>query len=143
MNRVLQPDMPMAMFVTCLLAIVDLEHGSMCYSTAGHPPPFHIKKDAAIELGGRGAPLGLFPDRTYQDHTIQIEPGDRLLFYSDGLSEAHNSAGDMFSEIQLTPIIQQANGVELIPFLLQALVDFTGVLSEPEDDVTLVSLERG
>jgi len=128
--------------VTCLIAILDQEKGCLCYSTAGHPPPYFINRDGAKELGGRGVPLGLLPDRSYQDHEVQIEHGDRLLFFSDGLSEAHSPAGLMFSEGPLDEIIRQSAGSDLIPLLLHELAEFTGTRAEPEDDVTLVSLER-
>lgn len=142
MNDVLQPDMPMSMFVTCLFAILDLPTGCLRYSTAGHPPPYHITDQGVVELSGRGAPLGLLPDRTYNDQEVILQPGDRLLFFSDGLIEAHSPTGEMFSESRLSPEMMQLPGAEIIPRLMQELADFTGIRSEPEDDITLVSLER-
>ncbi len=142
MNEVLQPDMPMGMFVTCLFAILESETGCMHYSTAGHPPPYHITEEKVVELPGRGTPLGLLPDRTYADYELYIQPSDRLLFFSDGLIEAHNPTGEMFSETRLNPEMLQLPGSEIIPRLMQELAHFTGARSEPEDDVTLVTLER-
>jgi serine phosphatase RsbU (regulator of sigma subunit) len=142
MNDVLQPDMPMSMFVTCIFAVLDLQTGCVRYATAGHPPPYHITDQGVQELKGRGAPLGLLPDRTYNDLEVYLQTGDRLLFFSDGLIEAHDPQGRMFSESRLNPTMLQLPGAEIIPCLMQELADFTGVRSEPEDDVTLVTLER-
>jgi sigma-B regulation protein RsbU (phosphoserine phosphatase) len=142
MNSVLEPDMPMSMFVTCLFGIIDLDKGILRYATAGHPPPIQISQGLSRELPGKGMPLGLMPDREYNDFDVEVQMGDSLLFFSDGLIEAHNDDGEMFDELSLCRVLDAWEGDELVAYMLNALEDFTKMREEPEDDVTLVSLER-
>jgi len=142
MNDVLQPDMPMYMFVTCLVSILDPKTGAFRFATAGHPPPFQRTKNGVVELIAKGMPLGLFPERTYEDVETMIERGDTLLFFSDGLIEAQDDNKNLFGEGRLEQILAEFKGEELIPLLLEKLAEFTHSKAEPDDDVTLVSLER-
>jgi anti-sigma regulatory factor (Ser/Thr protein kinase) len=80
---------------------------------------------------------------TYEEKEIQLEPGESLLLYSDGLVEAHNTARDMFGFPRLARLVaEHQDSSTLINFLLDELARFTGADWEQEDDVTLVTLER-
>ncbi len=97
------------------------------------------------ELRARGMPLGLMPGMEYEELETALAPGDALLFYSDGLVEAHNSKREMFSFPRLRDLMGQHEGSrpeDLVDFLLQELSDFTGPEWEQEDDITLVTLQR-
>lgn len=142
MNDAMVPDMPMMMFVTCLIAILDPLQGRLRYATAGHPPPIHCSREGAISLPGRGVPLGLFENKVYEDHEVAVAQGDFLLLFSDALLEAHNPQEDMFGDVLLMDLLRGCSGEEIVPFLLAELAKFTHPRSEPEDDVTLVSLLR-
>jgi phosphoserine phosphatase RsbU/P len=142
MNNVLQPDMPMYMFVTCIISILDPQTGALRFSTAGHPPPFHRKPQGVIELKAKGMPLGLLPDRVYEDHEVIVEKGDDLLFFSDGLIEAQDDARELFGEERLQKILAEYHDKNLIPFLLNEMAAFTHSKAEPDDDITLVTLDR-
>jgi len=88
-------------------------------------------------------PLGLFPGMLYEERTLTITPGETLLFYSDGLVEAHNSTREMFGVPRLTHLLaQDIRWTSLIDFLLESLKNFTSQENEQEDDVTLVTLHR-
>jgi anti-sigma regulatory factor (Ser/Thr protein kinase) len=88
-------------------------------------------------------PLGLMPDMDYEECEAQLAEGDTLLFYSDGIVEAHNENREMFSFERLRNILQvHPGGASLVEFLLAELADFTGDDWEQEDDVTFVTLER-
>jgi serine/threonine protein phosphatase PrpC len=82
-----------------------------------------------------------FYRKRYNTETI-IEPGESILFYSDGLVEAHNSSRDMFGEERLKEIVSNhtINPQSLINTLLSEMVEFTGQENEQEDDVTFVAL---
>jgi len=81
----------------------------------------------------------------YEDKEMLLEPGDNLLFYSDGLVEAHNQRREMFGFPRLRKLVAEyptGNGAALIDFLLAALAQFTGNGWEQEDDISLLTLQR-
>jgi serine phosphatase RsbU (regulator of sigma subunit) len=146
-NNLLCEDMPQKMFVTCQLAILEPDTGRLCYSNAGHPLPFQWTGGGLDELCATGMPLGLIPRLTYEDKETYLMPGDRLLMYSDGLSEAHDPQGEMFGTERLArllspPAAVPTSGEELIRYITGQLAEFTGPGWEQEDDVTLLVLER-
>jgi serine phosphatase RsbU (regulator of sigma subunit)/anti-sigma regulatory factor (Ser/Thr protein kinase) len=145
-NDLLYPDIPPKMFVTCLYALLDPATGRLRYANAGHDLPYRRHGSQVEELRAIGMPLGLMPGMRYEEKEIVLEPGERVLFYSDGLVEAHNPQREMFSFPHLRELmgLPQPAGSEtsLIDFLLAELHRFTGDGWEQEDDVTLVTLER-
>jgi serine phosphatase RsbU (regulator of sigma subunit) len=98
----------------------------------------------AGELRATGMPLGLLPDTLYEEGETALTPGDLLLFYSDGLVEAHNPEREMFGLARLNSLLAETlpDGPALLGELREALATFTGVGWEQEDDVTLVVLQR-
>ncbi len=142
-NDVLHPDVPAKMFVTCLCAVLDINTGRLEYANAGHNPPQQRTSQGVVELRARGMPLGLMPNMEYEVKETQLAPGDTVLFYSDGLVEAHNEAHDMFGMKRLQALVTEHPGGEsLIGFLKDALFTFTGAQWEQEDDVTYVVFQR-
>jgi serine phosphatase RsbU (regulator of sigma subunit)/anti-sigma regulatory factor (Ser/Thr protein kinase) len=141
-NEALCPDIPTNMFVTCLYAVLDTSTGQLRYANAGHDLPYRRHGDEASELRATGMPLGLMEGMAYEEKETQLEPGDTLLLYSDGLVEAHNRTGDMFGFPRTRELIgsftERADG--LIDFLLTQLSQFTGSGWEQEDDITLVTI---
>jgi serine phosphatase RsbU (regulator of sigma subunit)/anti-sigma regulatory factor (Ser/Thr protein kinase) len=141
-NDLLEPDIPARMFVTCLYALLDPKTGLMQFANAGHDLPYRAGRTGTDELHARGMPLGLMPGMTYEEKTIQLNPGDTVLLYSDGLAEAHAPDGEMFGFPRVKVLLDhEARGQELIDYLLSELADFTGEGWEQEDDVTLVTLQ--
>jgi serine phosphatase RsbU (regulator of sigma subunit) len=147
-NNLLCEDMPMNMFTTCLLVILDPKSGQVSYANAGHNLPYQRTTRGVLELRTTGVPLGLFPNVVYDDKETTLDYGESLLMYSDGLTEAHNSRGEMFDYPRLRQYLEYQPGVlplhgeELIRFLMEKLAEFTGPNWEQEDDVTLVTLVR-
>lgn len=141
-NNILCPDMPPNMFVACLYALLDPGARRLRFANAGHNPPYCRAVDRQVtELRARGMPLGLMPDMTYEENEVELDLGDQVVFYSDGLVEAHNSGGEMFGFPRLREMLARpACAPEMIPCLLEALSAFTGPSWEQEDDVTLVTL---
>lgn len=147
-NEVLSAEMPMDMFVTCLLAVLDPRNGHLRYANAGHNPPYLNTSQGVVELRASGIPLGLFPDLDYEEKEVYLEDGDRLLIYSDGLVEAHNPEREMYGfprlreEIEAISAALRLPGDAVIQRLMQSLSDFTGPGWEQEDDITLVTVSR-
>lgn len=143
-NDLLCPDIPPKMFVTCLYAVLDPRSGHLQYANAGHDLPYRSGGGGVDELRATGMPLGLMPGMHYEEKETRLEPGESVLFYSDGLVEAHNTRREMFSFPHLRELLvaRRAEGTTLIDTLLSELHNFTGDGWEQEDDVTLVTLER-
>jgi anti-sigma regulatory factor (Ser/Thr protein kinase) len=142
-NEVLCPEIPLHMFVTCLYAILDPASGRLRYANAGHDLPYRRGDGGVSELRATGMPLGLMPDMRYEEKETVLAAGETVLFYSDGLVEAHNPERAMFGFRRLMGLMgQHPGGAGLIDALRGALAEFTGPDWEQEDDITLVILER-
>jgi serine phosphatase RsbU (regulator of sigma subunit)/anti-sigma regulatory factor (Ser/Thr protein kinase) len=142
-NDLLCPDIPPKMFVTCLYAILDPATGRLQYANAGHDLPYRHHMGTSAELRATGMPLGLMPGMSYEEKETILEPGEHVLFYSDGLVEAHSPTREMFGFPRLMALLaEQGAASEVIDLLLTNLADFTGPDWEQEDDVTLVTLHR-
>ncbi len=142
-NDILLPEMPSRMFVTCLYLVVEPATGRVTYANAGHNLPAVRTDGGVIELRATGMPLGLLPDRTYEEKEGTLGPGQTVLLYSDGIDEAHAPDGEMFGVPRVRELMGDGlAGSELIDHLLEALHEFVGRDWEQEDDITLVSLER-
>jgi anti-sigma regulatory factor (Ser/Thr protein kinase) len=97
-----------------------------------------------VELRATGMPLGLMPAMAYEELETTLDPGQSLLFHSDGLVEAHDPQRKMFGFPRLARLVgETAGGQVLIDRLLRELGGFTGSGWEQEDDITLVTMERG
>ncbi len=142
-NDLICPDIPAKMFITCFYAILDPKTGHLQFANAGHDVPYVKRGNSFIELRARGMPLGLLPGMPYEVQELQLEPGDSILFYSDGLVEAHNPQREMFGFPRLSEYVaDHPGGAALIQSVLEYLEVFTGPNWEQEDDVTLMTLER-
>src|SRR5215216_3549739 len=143
-NEALTVRIPPNMFVTCFYAILEPESGSLTYANAGHDLPYlHRGRGEAEELRARGMPLGLMPGRGYEEKKTILEAGERALFYSDGLVEAHDSKGEIFGFPRLRALVaEHAEEGSLGDFLLEELYSFVGERWEQEDDITLLTLRR-
>jgi predicted ester cyclase len=145
-NDVIVPDIPNNMFITCLYAILEPNSGRLVYANAGHDLPYRRRTgrdQAAEELRARGMPLGLMPEMSYEEKEIVLERGESVLFYSDGLVEAHDPQREMFGIPRLRGLVaEHAEKESLVDKLLEELHLFTGEDWEQEDDVTLLTLQR-
>jgi serine phosphatase RsbU (regulator of sigma subunit) len=129
--------------VTCFYAVLDPEGASLTYANAGHDLPYLYRNGDAEELRARGMPLGLMPGMSYEEGEVTLAEGDCVLFYSDGLVEAHASDGEMFGFPRLRALVAEHGGERsLRNLLLEELYSFVGDGWEQEDDVTLLTLRR-
>jgi serine phosphatase RsbU (regulator of sigma subunit)/ketosteroid isomerase-like protein len=142
-NETLVARIPPNMFVTCFYGVLDPKSGSFTYANAGHDLPYLRRSGDAKELRARGMPLGLMPEMGYEEMEIVLEAGESVLFYSDGLVEAHDLKRQMFGFPRLRALVAE-HGAErsLVEFLMEELYSFVGDGWEQEDDITLVTLRR-
>jgi serine phosphatase RsbU (regulator of sigma subunit)/predicted ester cyclase len=142
-NDALVTDIPPNMFVTCFYGVLDPNSATMSYANAGHDLPYRRHGGDAEELRARGMPLGLMPGIGYEEYETVLEASESVLFYSDGLVEAHDPKGEMFGFPRLRALVaEHAEERSLEDFLLEELYSFVGEGWEQEDDITLLTLER-
>lgn len=139
-NRLLCRNMASGRFATFCYARIEPSAGRIVYSNAGHNPPFLIRADGSVEgLSDGGMVLGIFPDVTYEQAEITLRPGDRLLFYTDGITEARNPEGDEYGEDRLAQAASgvRSKGADAIKDAV--LADVNGFTNGKfEDDATLI-----
>jgi len=147
MNQALCNNNSANLFVTYVFAVLDLEKGVMTYCNAGHNPFFVLKCDGNVEspVKRHGIPLGVRPNRPYGKSDLNLNIGDTLFFYTDGVTEAKNSANEFFGEERLAAVLKRAAMEHLSPLELDqsirdALAEFVGD-AEQFDDITVVSLK--
>lgn len=142
-NDLLVEQIEPLMFVTCCFCVLDPANGSLTYANAGHLPPYQQTAQGAIELRATGLPLGLMPGIRYEEKEAQLQLGDNLILYSDGLIEAHSPKGEMFGFPRFRQALtRHVNCHELIAHLTTRLSTFTESSGNQEDDVTLVALQQ-
>jgi serine phosphatase RsbU (regulator of sigma subunit)/predicted ester cyclase len=144
-NETLLARIPQNMFVTCFYAILEPNSGSLVYANAGHNLPCwcHEPTATTTDLSATGMPLGLMAGMSYEEKESVLAPGEGVLFYTEGLIEAHNPQGEMFGTPHLWGLLSELpmGGADLSATLLEELYSFTGEGWEQEDDITLLTLE--
>src|SRR5215211_9367005 len=143
-NEVLWTYIPPNMFVTCFCGILNPESGRFTYANAGHNPPLRQHGGKAIDLRATGMPLGLMLGMYYEEKETVLLPGDGVLFYSDGLIEAHNQEREMLGSHRLRDLLKEhtPGAKHLTAYMVAELGRFTGEQWEQEDDITLVALQH-
>lgn len=148
-NRTILRSSDSSSWVSAFFAVVDPGIGSLEYCTAGHPPPLLRKNGAHTDLTrvrpleGHSPILGALPDLTYEEHRAELEPGDLLLLYTDGVLEARRQ-GELYGEERLRTFVRDLGGIRTsrVPALVyEEVMRFAeGRLT---DDVALVAVGRG
>lgn len=129
-------------FVTALYAFIDAPSRSIVYASAGHPPPFvwHAATKSIDSLKPGGFALGPFRKASYANSRIALEPGDRLIFYTDGITEAANGAREFYGDHGLLEFIQRHCDLSAEQFT-NKLIDDVGLWSRAQDDdLTVVAV---
>jgi serine phosphatase RsbU (regulator of sigma subunit) len=144
-NNLLIPDTEQGMFVTAVYAVLYPESGELVYANAGHNPPLWLTADGKIErLTRTGMALGVVEGTSMEDRRIELNPGDGLLLYTDGLSEASSATGDFFGEERIIAALQAGGGKSAERILQRIQVDldmFVGAEAQ-SDDLTMLLLRR-
>ena len=128
-----------ARFLTAFCGILGAD-GSLVYSNAGHNAPFLVTASGVRRLETGGLVLGLFEHAVYEEEALTLAPGDVIIAFSDGVSEALNEAGDEYSDDRLLAAVianRRRTPQDLLDALLGDVRKFTGTAT-PSDDVTMV-----
>lgn len=144
-NVYLAENTPANRFVTLFAAVLDPQTGNLTYINAGHNPPLLGRADGTItQLTSGGLPLGLLPMADYEVSTTNLNAGDALIVYSDGVSEANNIREEEFGMDRLTDVFRRnlgASAAGIRDKVESALSAFTQT-APANDDITLVIVKR-
>jgi serine phosphatase RsbU (regulator of sigma subunit) len=115
-NELLCPDLPASMLVICFYGILDPATGYLHFANAGQDLPCLRRAEGTVgELCTTGMPFGMMPDMRYEERDVTLAPGECVLFYSDGIVEAHNPAREMFGFPRLRALLASNAAGEMPP----------------------------
>jgi sigma-B regulation protein RsbU (phosphoserine phosphatase) len=140
-NRLLCGQMIAGRFATFCFLRLELTRGTICYANAGHNPPLLVHAGGEIErLTAGGTVLGVFPDAEYRTGEVSLRPGDRLLLYTDGITEALNVSDDEFGEERLSATLGRHRHLDAGALHQAVLAEVTGFTAGRgfQDDATLL-----
>ncbi len=144
-NRYLADNIPANRFVTLFYAELDPESGALSFLNAGHNPPLIVHSAGTVEqLASGGLPLGIKPDAEYREGRTQLQPGDVLVVYSDGVTEAVSPTGEEFGATRLYEVVArnvEASAAGIRDRIESSLTKFAQGTSAA-DDITLVIVKR-
>jgi serine phosphatase RsbU (regulator of sigma subunit) len=145
-NRRIFEDARTDMFVTTFYGLIDPASDELTYCNAGHNPPYVLRQTGGdpIPLRFTGQPMGMFEDSCWTVRTITLEPGDRVVLYTDGVTEAQNVDGEFFGEARLLAVAGRAMSYtveEMQRAILAEVHAFVGAAPQA-DDITLLVLGR-
>ncbi len=136
---------PSNRFVTLFCAALDPATGELAWANAGHNPPFVVRAAGEVAvLEGGGPPLGIRRDARYEEYRGRLGPGEMLVVYSDGVTEATNAAEEEFGEARLGEVLcanRARPAVQVVEAVRQAVADFTAG-APVADDLTIVVARR-
>jgi sigma-B regulation protein RsbU (phosphoserine phosphatase) len=142
-NGVLCNNIASGKFVTLFYGVLDAERRVLKYTNAGHLPPILVNGSRrGRQLDNGGALLGIFPEWKYEDSVAQLAPGDRLLLFTDGITEAAKPDGEEFGEqrlIEAATRLREHSSAELKDDLLAQVKRFCD--SQLHDDATLIVVD--
>lgn len=145
LNEMLLPVCPSSRFVTLVFGYLDPVSGEFRYTNAGHEPPLLLRRSGAVELLTAGGPVvGMLPDLAYETGSCFLEPGDAVVMFSDGLSEARGPRGEEFGADRIAEAFRSSGDVSAA-VKLRALGARVGEWlgdSSFHDDMTVVSIVR-
>jgi sigma-B regulation protein RsbU (phosphoserine phosphatase) len=144
LNKELCRDNDSVMFVTVFYGILHLRSGELEYSNGGHNLPFFLSPTGKVQLleNTGGMALGVMEEVIYKAKTIALQAGEGLFLYTDGVTEAMDRAGNLFTEPRLQACLQRANGAaptEVIGNALEAVKQFAAG-AEQSDDITTLAI---
>jgi sigma-B regulation protein RsbU (phosphoserine phosphatase) len=131
-------------FASFCFAVYDDDTGMLTYTNAGHPPPVLIRGARVQRLETNGIVVGAFPFAEYGESRLRLHPGDLLVCFTDGITEAENEYGEMFGEERLCELLRKhawRNPQEIVETVIEAAIQWTA-LPDAMDDMTLLVARR-
>jgi len=144
-NRTIAMEATAGHFLTLLYGVLDLHKRVIRLVSAGHPFPLLLRGDELREIGIPGLPVGLFREAEYEETELDVQRGDRIYVYSDGLVEEANSSNEQFGNARLRESILQTHGMtvdESVNALMNVVLAWSG-RDGLRDDASIIGLEIG
>ena len=145
LNKAICSHCPDNRFITFFMAVLDPRSGELVYSNAGHNPPLVVRGAEGVEtLRGGGVILGILPMAAYQESRVELGPGDILVLFSDGVTEAVNSNDEDFGEARLAALVTSLRdrpAAQIVEAIDAAVCEFTEG-APAADDITVVIARR-
>jgi sigma-B regulation protein RsbU (phosphoserine phosphatase) len=132
------------MFASVFFALLNPENGELVYINAGHEPPVILNSNGIYkQLEPTGPVIGMFNEAKHKVQSVQLDPGDLLFAYTDGVTEAKNLSNEFFTEERLYSLLDKTHGPAdvLVDKILAEVGDFTGKANQ-FDDITVVAIQR-
>ncbi len=143
MNRILHERQLYEYYCTLCYAVFDFKRRQVTMANSGLPFPIHCRPDGCGQINLPGVPLGSFPEITYDEVTVPLNPGDVFVFCSDGISEAMDADGTEFTSPRLLEVVERSRALPaqgMVDAIFQAVKEFCGS-AEQNDDRTVVVLK--
>lgn len=132
-------------YITLFLGELDTANHRLEYVNAGHNPPLIYRCGGSLEkLDIGGVPMGMFPDMTYKTGSVSLEPGDRLVIFTDGVTELFNEEDEEYGDTRLEEFVRancECGSIEFTDLLYDTLEKYRGSRL-PSDDITLLTVRR-
>jgi sigma-B regulation protein RsbU (phosphoserine phosphatase) len=144
-NSVVCANIAAEKFVTLFYGVLDAEQKTMKYTSAGHPRPILRNASGRVtQLDNGGAVLGVFPNWKYENSVVQLVPGDRLVLFTDGITEAAKADGEQFGEEGLIQVVKRLADEPLSKLNAELLTEVKSFCdSHLQDDATLITIAVG
>jgi sigma-B regulation protein RsbU (phosphoserine phosphatase) len=145
-NELLAKESVNCMFVTVFYGIYNIKTGEVTYTNAGHNPPYLLKANGSLKSLGNSKNIaaGVMEDIPFTEETLQLEPGDTLLMYTDGVTEATDTEEKEYGEARLEALLKQSTQADCQQIIDNVKADVKAFVGEAEqsDDITLLALKR-
>jgi sigma-B regulation protein RsbU (phosphoserine phosphatase) len=147
-NRTIAADNESLMFMTALYAVLDLRTGELSYANAGHTPAYLVSAERGVEplAADPGVPLGVIEDFSYAPHRHRLAPGEAVVLYTDGVTEAADVESTLFGEKRLEKVLAEcrtASCEAIVGKVFDAVLDFSRGATQSDDIAILVVRYNG
>jgi sigma-B regulation protein RsbU (phosphoserine phosphatase) len=131
-------------FVTAVYGVLDTKNKIFTFTNAGHFPPFILRASNAVEfLGDGGLTLGIIPEKQYEERPVQINSGDILVMYTDGVTDAENERAELFGTDRLVDLVKanrELSAEQIRMRVVEEVIKFNAA-SAQFDDLTLMIIK--
>lgn len=144
LNNLIYQNTDLDKFITFFYSVLDTNTNSLTFCNAGHNPPYKLSKNGLItELVVGGIILGMIKDTPFNTKTVKLQPGDKIIMFTDGVTESMNEMDEEFEEKRLKKILEEnaeENAQKTMEAIISAIKSFSGDVHQ-SDDVTLVVIK--
>jgi sigma-B regulation protein RsbU (phosphoserine phosphatase) len=144
LNRQLYESTPPEKYATLYCGLYDDQSGLLSYTNAGHLAPIVLRRGEIIRLESNGMVVGMFPESPYEQSVIQLQPGDLVAAFTDGITECENAGGEQFGEGRLTELLLRYRDrplAEIVRTITDTVNNWAANIDD-QDDTTLLLARR-